>query len=82
MDRIDKVFQKLTEKERTKIRQLLSDIAEGTTSTLDIKKLKGVNDIFRARKGDLRVLYRVEKKQVYLLAIERRGDNTYRFPGK
>ena len=78
MDRIDKALGKLSDKERTKLKQLLSQIAEGKTESLDIKKLKGQNDIFRARKGDIRVLYRVVGKQIFLLAIERRNDNTYK----
>ena len=45
---------------------------------LDLKKLKGRNDIYRIRKGKIRIIYRVDNKQIYLLAIERRSENTYK----
>jgi mRNA-degrading endonuclease RelE of RelBE toxin-antitoxin system len=78
MDKIAKALQKLSAEERGKIKSVLVAIKSGRTSGLDIKKLKGRQDVFRARKGQIRIIYRViEKGAIYILAIERRNDNTY-----
>ena len=78
MDKIDKAIARLSDKERTKLKQLLTLIGGQKTKGLDVKKLKGREDIYRARKGGLRILYRTDGEHVYLLAIERRNDNTYK----
>ena len=62
MDKISKALQKLSGAEREKIRSILTNIKSGKTTGLDIKKLKGYHDIFRARQGRIRILYRVTKK--------------------
>lgn len=77
MDKIDKALRRLSEKERASLKVLLERIIRKETKGLDIKKLRGRDDIYRARKSDLRVIYRVEGKRIYLLAIERRNDTTY-----
>jgi mRNA-degrading endonuclease RelE of RelBE toxin-antitoxin system len=64
MDRTEKALAKLFSKKQA--------------DSLDIKKLKGRDDIFRVRKGDIRIMYRFEKEKIFLLSIERRNDNTYK----
>lgn len=79
MDKIEKALQKLTLEERERIKEILKQLKSGKTSGLNIKKLKGREDIFRVRKGNIRIIYRKdEKSNIFLLSIERRGDNTYR----
>ncbi|MBI2465902.1 MAG: hypothetical protein HYV66_01570 [Candidatus Sungbacteria bacterium] len=80
MDKISKVLQKLSAEEREKIKSVLLAVKSGQTSGLDIKKLKGRSDIFRVRKGKIRILYRKsDKGEIYILIIERRNENTYNF---
>jgi mRNA-degrading endonuclease RelE of RelBE toxin-antitoxin system len=58
---------------------LLSDLQSGQTDGLDIKKLRGRDDIFRARKGKIRIIYRGdENARFFVLAIERRNETTYK----
>lgn len=79
MDRISKVLKKLSAKERAGVKYLLLLISAGNFRELHIKKLRGRKDIFRARKGKIRVIYRVGKSgAVFILAIERRTEKTYR----
>lgn len=78
MDKTSKALQKLSVEEREKIKFILVRLRSGQTVSLDIKKLKGRHDIFRLRKGKIRIIYRLgEKGEIYLLSIERRSDNTY-----
>ena len=52
----------------------------GETGGLGHKKLKGRDDIFRVRKGSLRIIYRTDAKgKIFVLAIERRREDTYKF---
>ena len=80
MDKISKAFKKLTEKERNKIKQILQKINSGDFKNLDIKKLKGRDDIFRVRYGKIRIIYRMdENKNIFILIIEHRSEKTYKF---
>lgn len=78
VQKIDKALKKLTSKECRKVEEILRSLLAGEVKKLDIKKLKGFSDIYRVRSGDIRILYRVDGGTVYLLAIERRGKDTYK----
>ena len=79
MDRVTKALQKLSRKEREAFKIILEHIVARNLAGFDIKKLKGHEHIYRARKGNLRVIYRVAPNNTtMILAIERRSDTTYR----
>ncbi|MFH1564820.1 MAG: hypothetical protein ABIC82_03145 [bacterium] len=70
----------LNTEEQNKIKIILLKISSGAFGGLDIKKLKGHDNIFRARKGKTRIIYKVDQtNNIYILTIERRSDNTYNF---
>lgn len=77
MDAIQKALKKLSAKERAQIKEILAKLSAGHTQELDIKKLQGRDDIFRVRKGDLRIVYRKNEKAIFVLLIERRNEKTY-----
>ena len=69
----------LSKKEREWVYRILKAVADGDTKGMDIKRLKGRSDIFRVRKGDIRIIYRVDGNgKMFILAIERRKEDTYR----
>jgi len=79
MDKIDKALKKLSVKERRRVKAILSKIYSGSFTGLNIKKLRGRLDIFRVRKGNIRIIYRVgRRKDIFILAIERRSEKIYR----
>ena len=79
MDKIAKALNKLTEKERKRIKAVLEKLSAGKLSGLDIKQLKGRDDIFRVRSGDIRIIYRKNShERVFILAIARRNEKTYK----
>ena len=78
MDKIKKALARLTEKERAWIKDILSHLLSNDLSGLDIKKLKGRNDIFRVRKRSIRIIYRKDNNGVFILSIERRNETTYK----
>ncbi len=78
MDKIKKALSKLTGKEKGRVKEIIQEIIKGNVANLDIKKLKARDDIFRVRKGGIRIIYRKEKEKVFILTIERRSDRTYK----
>ena len=79
MDKLEKALKKLTATERKQIHNILSKLKSGDLRSLDIKKLKNTKDIYRARKGDLRIIYKLGAgKKISILAIERRSKRTYK----
>ncbi len=80
MDKISKALKKFSPKEREKIKEILLKLKNNSLNRFDIKKLKGSDDIFRIRKGDIRIIYKIDKNDnLFILAVERRSDNTYNF---
>ncbi|OGE73600.1 MAG: hypothetical protein A3I07_01055 [Candidatus Doudnabacteria bacterium RIFCSPLOWO2_02_FULL_42_9] len=78
MDKIQKALNRLSEKEKRIVKDILDRLQTDDVIGLDLQKLKGNKDIFRVRKGDLRIIYRKVKRQIFILAIERRSEKTYR----
>ena len=79
MDRIEKVLVKLNEKERERVKYVLEQILSKNFQGLDIKKLKGRESVFRARRGDIRIVFRVSsERKIFVLFIERRSERTYK----
>ena len=67
------------DKERKKVKAILGKLLDGDTVGSDIKKLKGRDDIFRVRAGDLRIIYRTESKEnIMILSIYRRNESSYK----
>ena len=79
MDKIDKALSKLTFKEKERIRNVIKALQLGRFDNLDIKKLKGFRDIFRVRKGGLRIVYQLLGKRIIILKIDKRKEDTYKF---
>jgi len=78
MDKIAKALQNLLPKEREALKVILSKIQSDAWDGLDLKKLKNCDDIFRIRKGKLRIIFKKKADGGYsILAIERRSDKTY-----
>jgi len=79
MDKLEKALKKLTATERKQAREILNKLKSGDFRNLDIKKLKNRKDIYRARKGNLRIIYKIGTgKRISILAIERRSESTYK----
>lgn len=82
MDKITKALKQLSPGEQKAVKSLLEKILNRNFENMDIKKLKGYDDIFRIRKGKIRIVYRIKQnKKIFILAIERRNDKTYKFRG-
>lgn len=78
MDKIQKALKKLSSKEKADVKQILLHLDKGEFDFLHIQKLTGRSDLYRVRKGRIRIIYRKSHSALCILAIERRSEKTYR----
>ncbi|MFA5163166.1 MAG: hypothetical protein WC441_01405 [Patescibacteria group bacterium] len=79
MDKIAKVLNKLIDNERKSLEIVLLKIKNNSLVGLDVKKLKGREDIFRVRKGKIRVIFQENYDGIVkIISVERRSDKTYK----
>lgn len=78
-DKIKKFLSKLPSKDLERIRNLSSKIVANDLAGVDVVKLKGSDNVYRAKKGKLRIIYSVDSQgKVAFLSISRRDDKTYK----
>ncbi|MGH9858304.1 MAG: hypothetical protein ACRD4B_10715 [Acidobacteriota bacterium] len=77
-DKIKKLLAKLAPKERELVKLLILRVKLDDTEGLDIKQLKGHADLYRVRKGRLRIVYRKTQKEFLIVRIDRRNEKTYK----
>lgn len=78
MDKINKTLNKLNPKEKQVLKGILLKINNGNFQDLDLKKLKGRNDVFRIRKNSIRIIFHKMGSSIKILSIERRINKTYK----
>ncbi|MFH1671434.1 MAG: hypothetical protein ABH889_01490 [Candidatus Portnoybacteria bacterium] len=78
MDRIEKALNRLTPKEKQRVKGILLQIEKGDFKKLSTKKLIGKNNIFRIRKGSIRIILHKKNDSIKVLTIERRESKTYK----
>lgn len=80
MENLDKELRRFSPKERREIEHLVERIRARELNGLDCKKLKGIRNLFRVRKGRIRIIFELRSnKEPVIFAIERRKENTYKF---
>ncbi|MEK7187373.1 MAG: type II toxin-antitoxin system RelE/ParE family toxin [Patescibacteria group bacterium] len=77
MPSLKKLLSKFTEEERKILETVIASIISLRWEVLDIKKLKGYQNVFRVRKGSLRIIFMKEEKDIFIMAIDRRSETTY-----
>ena len=79
MHSLKKLLSRFNKKEREIIGFLIEKVVSLNWHDLDIKKLRGHQNIFRARKGKIRIIFVKDKKKIFIITIERRREDTYKF---
>ena len=78
MDKIEKFLKKLILRDKERILQVTVRILCNDLDNLDIKKLKGIKDVYRVRVGDFRIVFKIEIEYNTIIEIYRRDDRTYK----
>jgi len=61
------------------MKNIIKALQLGRFDNLNIKKLKGFQDVFRVRKGRLRIVYQLLDRKIIILKIDKRKKDTYKF---
>ncbi|MCA9301073.1 hypothetical protein H6801_01980 [Candidatus Nomurabacteria bacterium] len=77
-DKIKKILAKLTLKEREIVKLLILRIKLDDIEGLNISQLKDHTDLFRVKKGRIRIVYRKNEAKVLIVQIDRRNEKTYK----
>ena len=80
MGKLDKQLRKFSPEERAEIERLVERIIQRELTGLDCKKLKGLKNLFRVRKGKIRIIFELNgRRDPRIIFIERRKEDTYKF---
>ena len=78
-DRVTKFLRKLSAKELAKVSECKERILVNDLSGMKIKKLTGRDDLFRAKLGRIRIIFRkIDEARCEIKKIDFRDDQTYR----
>ena len=77
MPTLKKLLSKFGGEERRILDSLITKIISLDWKNLDLKKLKGYKDIYRLRKGKLRIIFTKNKTAISFFMIDRKSDTTY-----
>lgn len=78
MHKIDKFLKKLATDERAEIEKIMQKVCTRDFSTLDLKKMQGEKDLYRVRKGKIRIIFSLSANQILIQSIQFRDEQTYR----
>lgn len=78
MHKIDKFLKKLKRDDRVEIEEVLEKISIRDFSALDLKKMQGEKDLYRVRKGKIRIIFSLSANQILIQSIQFRDEQTYR----
>lgn len=76
---LEKFLAKVTEKEKKILEGVIEKIIDKNLKGFDVKKLAGYDDVFRIRKGNFRILFKVTKADNKIILVDKRSDTTYKF---
>mgnify|MGYP001564311236 FL=1 len=79
MPTLEKLLSRFDKKDRETLWFLIGKIISLNWRGLNIKKLLGHEDIYRLRKGQIRIIFSKHKINVSIISIERRNESTYKF---
>lgn len=78
MDRINKALAKVPLKQRIAIDVAIDLIMANQPEGLDVKKVKGVSNIYRVRVGRYRIVFQEAGGQNIILQVAKRDEQTYK----
>ena len=78
MNKIEKFLRKLDKKNSGLVEVILLKVENRQFKGLDNKKLKGFENIFRIRKGKIRIIYQKIGTEIEVLVVDKKKDDTYK----
>ncbi|MBT4384484.1 hypothetical protein HOD30_01915 [Candidatus Peregrinibacteria bacterium] len=78
MDKIEKFLQKLNKKELNAFLLLMEKVQMDHKKVPGLRKLSGEKDLYRARLGRYRLIFKISKSKMELVRIAKRNEGTYK----
>jgi mRNA-degrading endonuclease RelE of RelBE toxin-antitoxin system len=78
MDRLEKTILKFSQNERDQAIFIMEMIKINKLDNLDIKKLSGTSDLFRVRKGKIRIVFQKTFNENKIIYVGHRSEKTYK----
>ena len=78
MNDIQKAIAKLSREHKAVFDSIMMRLLARDFLGLDITKLKGHKDVFRVKRGKLRVIFRMSHKELLVLEVGLRSEKTYK----
>jgi len=69
MDKIEKLFRKISQKDRQKLLSIINDLLVGRKSNLTIIKIVNT-DFYRLKSGRYRIIFHYQNKEVVIDSIK------------
>lgn len=77
MNDLEKLFRKISGKERKLLDSFLNQLISQNKKGLNIKKLEG-SDFYRCKKGRFRIIFHYEGNNIVIDSIRMRNESTYK----
>ena len=78
MDKIAKLFLKISKKDKAKLRQIVIQLQDKKYwKSLNVTKLKN-SDLYRLRSGNFRIIFHKDKNSTIIDSIKLRNESTYK----
>lgn len=77
MNRLEKLFKKLSQKDGQLLREIVEQLQKGDTHGLNIQKISG-SDFYRLKKRNFRLIFHWESGAPVIDSIRLRNERTYK----
>lgn len=77
MDKIEKLFRKISKKDRQNLLYIINLLLSGQITKLQVSKIK-TTDFFRLRSGKYRIIFHKEQGEIIVDSIKLRNEKTYK----
>ena len=77
MDKIEKLLRKISKKDRQRLLNIVELILAGKIKNLNVRKIKNT-DFFRAKRGNFRIIFHYDRKEIIIDSIRMRNEKTYK----
>lgn len=78
MDKVKKAIAKLPKEYKAQFDLLMLKLWARDLVRLNLIKLKGYKDLYRVRKGRLRVIFKMAEGNIEVVQVDLRSEKTYR----
>lgn len=79
MDRLTKSLNKQSKKNRLVIFRLIDNLLKGNLKNCNVIKLTGYKDLYRLKKGRIRIIFQKIDEKIIIIKVTLRDDRTYDF---